>query len=66
METFEDLRSEIEALPHREYMKLAHWFAECDWDTWDKEIERDGAAGNLDFLIDEALEEKGKGELDKL
>lgn len=66
MKTFEDLKSEIEALPHREYMKLAHWFAERDWDAWDKEIERDAAAGILDFLIDEALEEKGKGKLGNL
>ncbi len=66
MKTFEDLKSEIEALPHREYMKLVHWFAERDWDAWDKEIERDTAAGKLDFLIDEALEEKGKGKLRNL
>jgi len=66
MKTFEDLKSEIEALPHREYMKLVHWLAERDWDAWDEKIERDAASGKLDFLIAEALEEKRKGELGKL
>lgn len=66
MKTFEDLKSEIEALPHREYMKLIHWLSERDWDAWDKEIESDSAAGKLDFLIDEAVEEKAKGKLRNL
>jgi len=66
MKTFEDLKAEIEALPHREYMKLVHWLSERDWDAWDQEIENDSAAGKLDFLIEEALEEKGKGKLRNL
>ena len=63
MKTLEDLKTEIEALPHREYMKLLHWLAERDWDAWDKEIERDTASGKLDFLINEAVEEKVRGDL---
>lgn len=66
MKTFEDLKSEIEALPHREYMKLVHWLSERDWDAWDQEIENDSAAGKLDFLIEEAVKEKGKGKLSNL
>ncbi len=61
MKTFEEIKSEIEALPHREYMKLVHWFSERDWEAWDEEIERDSKSGKLDFLIEEALEEKKKG-----
>lgn len=66
MRTFEEIKTEIEALPHREYMKLLHWFSEHDWETWDEEIERDSAAGKLDFLIDEALEEKATGQLGQI
>ena len=66
MKTFEDRKAEIEALPHREYMKLVHWLSERDWDAWDQEIENDSAAGKLDFLIEEAVEEKGKGKLRNL
>ncbi|MFB1485726.1 MULTISPECIES: hypothetical protein [unclassified Thiocapsa] len=39
-------------------MKLMHWLSEHDWETWDEEIEKDSAAGKLDFLINEALEKK--------
>ncbi|MBV5272677.1 MAG: hypothetical protein JZU52_03205 [Lamprocystis purpurea] len=66
MKTFEELKSEIEALPHREYMKLSHWLSERDWQSWDEEIERDSDAGKLDFLIEEALEEKRAGNLGDL
>jgi hypothetical protein len=66
MKTFESIKSEIEGLPHREYMKLVHWFSERDCDAWDQEIAKDAAAGKLDFLIDEALAEKGKAELGEL
>ena len=63
MKTFEEVKAEIESLPHREYMKLVHWFAERDADAWDEEIERDAANGKLDFLIEEALAEKKEGKL---
>jgi hypothetical protein len=66
MKTFEQVKTDIEALSHREYMKLLRWVFERDWDAWDEEIQRDSAAGKLDFLIDEALEEKKKGRLAQL
>ncbi|WP_242518864.1 MULTISPECIES: hypothetical protein [Thiorhodovibrio] len=66
MRTFEEIKIEIEALPHREYMKLMHWLSEHDWEMWDEEIEKDSAAGKLDFLINEALEEKAKGMLSQI
>jgi len=66
MKTFEDVKAEIEALPHREYMKLVHWFAERDADAWDEEIARDAANGKLDFLIEEALAEKKEGKLHEI
>lgn len=63
MRTFEEIKTEIEALPHPEYIKLVHWFSEHDWQAWDEEIEADSNAGKLDFLIEEALTEKVKGKL---
>lgn len=66
MRTFEEIKMEIESLPRREYIKLMHWLSEQNWETWDKEIERDSAAGKLDFLINEALEEKAKGMLGQI
>ena len=66
MKTFEQIKSQIEQLPHREYMKLVHWFAERDAEAWDKEIEKDAASGKLDFLVEEALDEKHNGKLREL
>lgn len=66
MKTVEEIKTEIKALPYGEYMRLLHWFSEHDWISWDEEIERDSAAGKLDFLIVEALEEKAKGKLGQL
>lgn len=63
MKTAEEIQNEIEALPHGEYMKLVHWFTEKDWKSWDHEIERDSASGKLDYLIEEALDEKKAGRL---
>jgi len=63
MKTVEEIQNEISALPHGEYMKLAHWFSEQDWELWDDEIERDALSGKLDFLIDEAMNEKIAGKL---
>jgi len=66
VKTFEEVKSAIEALPHREYLKLTHWLSERDWQAWDEAIARDSAAGRLDFLIEEALEEKKTGNLGRL
>ncbi len=66
MKSFEEVKSDIEALPYREYKKLTRWLSERDWQAWDEEIARDSAAGKLDFLIEEALAEKRAGSLDSL
>jgi hypothetical protein len=66
MRTLEDVKSAIEALPHREYLDLVQWLSDRDWQAWDEEIERDSASGKLDFLIEEALEEKSQGKLGSL
>jgi hypothetical protein len=63
MKTFEQVRAEIEALPHREYLKLVDWLAERAADQWDNQIERDAESGHLDFLIEEAATEKREGRL---
>lgn len=66
MKSVEEIQSEIEALPHTEYMKLAHWFTERDWQSWDQEIENDSKSGGLDFLIEEARAQKNKNSLGKI
>jgi hypothetical protein len=50
----EQLQNEIEALSPNEFGRLRRWFAEKDWERWDKQFESDVAAGKLDFLLREA------------
>lgn len=59
----EQIQTEIEALPESDFVRLRNWFAQKDWERWDRQIEADVAAGKLDFLRWEALEAKTQGEL---
>ena len=62
----EEIISSIESLPEDEFVRLRNWFAERDWERWDKQIETDSESGKLDFLGKEALKEKEKGKLKAL
>lgn len=66
MSKVDELKTEIERLPQEEFAELVRWLSEKDWEWWDKEIEANSAAGKLDFLVREALEEKAKGMLKDL
>jgi hypothetical protein len=66
MSRVEEIQSAIVSLSPEEYARLRRWFAERDWEQWDREIEEDAASGKLDFLIDEAVAEKGQGRLQDL
>ena len=66
MTQLERIQDEIEALSHKDYVRLRKWFAEKDWEEWDKQIETDANAGRLDFLVEEAMAEKAKGNLKEL
>lgn len=66
MTQLEQIQAEIEALSHKDYVRLRQWFAEKDWAEWDKQIETDVNAGRLDFLVEEAIAEKEKGKLKEL
>ncbi len=66
MKTANEIQLEIETLPQQEYMKLVHWFSERDWKVWDQEVIKDSQSGNLDFLLDEAMEAKRNGQLKDL
>ena len=59
----EQIQTEIEALLEKDFIRLRNWFAEKDWERWDRQIEADVAAGKLDFLLQEALAAKVQGEL---
>lgn len=52
-----ELEQAISQLPAEELSKLAAWFEEFMADEWDKQIERDVAAGKFDQIIRKADED---------
>lgn len=63
MRTANEIQMEIETLPQQEYIKLVKWFSERDWKAWDQELIKDSQSGKLDFLLEEAINERKNGQL---
>ena len=57
MSTVEQIEAAILKLSPQELSHLAYWVLDLDEQHWDEQIERDVAAGKLDFLAQEALAE---------
>lgn len=53
MDRVEQIEAAILSLPPEEYRRLAEWFVA----RWDERMDRDCAAGKLDFLFKEAESE---------
>ncbi len=66
MSSVEEIKSAITSLSQEDYARLRDWLSERDWEKWDEEIEKDSAAGKLDFLVKEVVAEKNQGLLKKL
>ena len=66
MSKVEEIKEAIAALPEEEYILLRKWFSEKDWQQWDLQIKKDSESKKLDFLLEEALEAKAKGNLREL
>jgi hypothetical protein len=56
-----ELKKAVTELSAEEFRSFRAWFADYDMAQWDKQIERDSAAGKLDRMIDEALEDYRAG-----
>ncbi|MBT4138378.1 MAG: hypothetical protein HOE48_10700 [Candidatus Latescibacteria bacterium] len=63
MANVDEIKTAIESLPEEEFAQLREWLSEKDWAKWDQQIEKDSELGKLDFLLEEALEEKRTGKL---
>jgi len=61
MSTVQEIEQAIRALPASELAALRDWFAEYDAEMWDRQMERDIAAGRLDRFADEALKDLKEG-----
>ena len=49
-----EIQQAIEQLPEKERWKLVDWFKEFMADEWDRQIERDVAAGKFDKIFAKA------------
>jgi hypothetical protein len=56
-----DIEQAVKQLSADELQAFRAWFAEFDAQRWDRQIERDAAAGRLDALAQEALREHREG-----
>lgn len=63
MEDLESIEKAIEALAPAELARFRRWFAEFDATVWDRQLERDAAAGKLDRLAAEAQADHASGSL---
>jgi hypothetical protein len=61
MSTISEIERAIEGLPSEDLARFRAWFAEFDAAQWDRQFERDVAAGRLDALADEALSDLRQG-----
>jgi hypothetical protein len=59
--TVPDIQKAIQELPEKEQWKFKEWFDEFMSDQWDREIERDAAAGKLDKLMAKVDEDMNAG-----
>ena len=62
MTKLEAIEKAITELSDEERAKLRAYLDELEADLWDAQIERDAAAGKLDWLIDEAIAEDDAGQ----
>jgi hypothetical protein len=61
MTRVEAVKREVESLTPEELATFSDWFAEFDWQAWDREFENDVASGQLDRFAAEVLEEHRRG-----
>ncbi|MFH1116235.1 MAG: hypothetical protein V1792_20175 [Pseudomonadota bacterium] len=63
MTRIEELETAVDSLDSEEYTRFRRWFLDRDWEKWDQEIAADAEAGQLDFLVCEAVEAKNRHKL---
>ena len=61
MSTVEEIEAAIRQLRPDELAAFRAWYAEFDAVVWDQQIADDEAAGRLDWLIQEALDDLDAG-----
>jgi hypothetical protein len=66
MSSIQEIEHAIRQLSPEDLASFRAWFAEFDASVWDRQIEDDVAAGRLDALADEALQDLREGRCTEL
>jgi hypothetical protein len=66
MSTTEEIESAVSGLSPEELSRFRTWFDQFDAASWDRQIEEDVAAGRLDRLADQAIEDYRAGRCTEL
>lgn len=61
MSSIEEIERAVSELEPEELARFRAWFAEFDADVWDRQLAADVAAGRLDALAEEALQDLREG-----
>ena len=61
MSTVEEIEAAIQKLSPGQMAAFRAWYAEFDAAAWDRQIAEDEAAGRLDWLIQEAIDDLDAG-----
>jgi hypothetical protein len=61
MSTIQEIETAVRNLSSEELSAFRTWFVEFDAAAWDRQFEQDVAAGRLDSLADEALNDLHEG-----
>jgi hypothetical protein len=56
-----EIEAAVQKLSSPDLTRFRKWFAEYDWQLWDAQLEKDIAAGKLDKLAGEALDDLAHG-----
>jgi hypothetical protein len=57
MSTVHEIEDAVRQLPRTDLAAFRAWFAEFDAEIWDRQMEEDAAAGRLDALANQALDD---------
>lgn len=66
MSTVQEIEQAVRQLPPDQLANFRAWFAEFDAEAWDRQLEQDIAAGKLDSLAQEALNDQREGRCTEL
>jgi hypothetical protein len=61
MGTVQDIENAIRQLSPEDLTALRTWFAAFDAEQWDQQFEEDVAAGRLEYLAQEAIQDLQEG-----